>query len=67
MIKFDHLVEGVYADEYTSDDIKQKILNSYRDRHLLKETPASHPEKFNPIIPPMGWKYDPYYECWIEI
>jgi hypothetical protein len=67
MYKTLNLIEGVYADQYSSADVKAEILNAYTIRYSLKESPLTHPEKFNPLTPPEGWKYDPFYECWIEV
>jgi len=64
-MKDDLLIEGLYADDYDNSRIKDIILNSYQERY--KQTPSTHPEKFNPLDPPIGWKYDPYYECWIKL
>lgn len=66
MFKTDYLVEGLTADQYSNELIKNKILNSYQEKFTKNETPLTHPEKYNPLIPPAGWKYDPYYECWLE-
>lgn len=60
------LHEGKYADEYTSEETKEFILKKYRERYEPKITPQSHPEKFNPLSPPKNWRYDPFYELWVE-
>lgn len=66
---FDQLIEGVYADQYTADDVRSEIAEKYKDRwdpERQPKTPLSHPWLFDPLAPPKGWRYDPYYECWIE-
>lgn len=66
---FDSLTEGVYADQYTSEQIRSEISQQYRQRwdpELQPRTPDSHPWLFDPLEPPPGWHYDPYYECWIK-
>jgi hypothetical protein len=60
------LVEGVYADQYTDSQVRQQIAQSYTQRHCRAETPATHPWLFDPLTPPQGWRYDPYYELWIQ-
>jgi hypothetical protein len=64
-VKSDILVDGLYADDYKDDSIKKEILKTYQQRY--KETPATHPEKYSPLEPPQGWRYDPYYECWVKL
>lgn len=61
----DPLVEGWYADQYTDSGVKERITAEYRARHQLRETPLTHPWLFDPLAPPEGWRYDPYYECWL--
>lgn len=63
---FDNLIEGMYAHEYSNEEIKQDIKNQYRDRYSIKVTPLTNPERYDPLNPPTGWAYDPYYEIWIE-
>jgi hypothetical protein len=61
----DHLVEGMWANDYTASHTRLKIAEEYRKKFPIPiETPASHPWKFDPLNPPDNWKYDPYYELW---
>lgn len=66
---YDKLIYGAYADEYGDKDIQDNIRQTYLDRwHPDRQlrTPSTHPELFDPIDPPVGWRYDPIYECWIR-
>jgi hypothetical protein len=64
--EYDHLIEGVYAHEYQDEIIKKKITEQYIKKHSLEVTPITDPLKFDPLNPPDGWTYDPYYELWIK-
>lgn len=65
---YDPLIEGIYADQYVSQDLKDKIKQRYAESHPEPvETPETHPWKYDPLSPPQGWKYDPYYELWIRV
>ena len=64
------LTEGLYADQYPESDdprnIRAEIRRSYRARWTEPgRSPLTHPWLFDPCDPPQGWRYDPYYECWI--
>lgn len=69
----DPLIEGLYADQYAECDTggaRAQIRREYRRRWpepSQNPTPLSHPWLFDPCEPPQGWRYDPYYECWINI
>ncbi len=62
----DPLVEGWYADQYRDIAIRDRILGEYTARHIPQHTPWTHPQDYNPLTPPAGWRYDPYYEVWIK-
>jgi hypothetical protein len=63
----DQLVEGVFANDYADTTVRMTIAQEYRNRFPEPvETPVTHPWKFDPLNPPQGWRYDPYYELWIE-
>ncbi len=62
----DPLVEGWYADQYRDAQIRDRILAEYTARHTPQHTPWTHPQDYNPLTPPAGWRYDPYYEVWIK-
>ena len=67
MAEYDPLIEGIYADQYTDQKIKNSIAARYRQAHPEPvETPETHPWKYDPLNPPTGWRYDPYYEFWIK-
>lgn len=60
--------EGLYADEYSNEQVKQLITEKYNQRWAEPvETPVTHPWKFNPLKPPVGWRYDPQYEWWDKV
>jgi hypothetical protein len=63
----DSLIEGPYADQYhpqTQDQIRADYLRRWHPEHR-PVTPLTAPHLFDPCEPPAGWRYDPYYECWI--
>lgn len=62
----DSLIEGVYAHNYTDPAIQQQIRDRYIKTHTPEVTPITDPLKFDPLNPPQGWVYDPYYEFWIK-
>lgn len=63
----DRLIEGMTAEQYTSEKIKAYIREQYAHRHAKPEqTPLTHPWLFDPLNPPRGYRYDPYYEVWIN-
>lgn len=65
-ITFDPYHEGKYAHEYKDNVLREKISNEYKQRYMPDPTPITHPELYDPLNPPKGWAYDPYYECWIH-
>jgi hypothetical protein len=61
------LAEGSFADQYTDPELRKKISNRYQQRFQDPGiTPYTHPWQFDPLNPPTGWRYDPYYEMWIS-
>lgn len=65
VLNMDMLYEGLTAEQYTDPAMRAKICQDYALRWRPKPTPATHPQLFDPMTPPQGWRYDPYYECWI--
>jgi hypothetical protein len=66
-LQSDYLTDGWYATDYTNHDTRQKIAAAYKQKFQIpKEDPTTHPWKYDPLNPPGGWKYDPYYELWID-
>lgn len=55
-----------WADEYTAPEYLKYIREQYRLKHAPVKTPLTHPQDYDPINPPHGWRYDPYYECWVN-
>jgi hypothetical protein len=66
-MKFDQLIEGKHANEYTADSVKLYIAQEYIKRHTPAHNPWTHPQNYDPLVPPDGWRYDPYYEIWIKL
>jgi hypothetical protein len=63
----DPLIEGLYSDQYSDQQVRDYILSEYQKRFPPpEETPWTHPWKFNPLNPPNGWRFDPYYELWVK-
>lgn len=61
------LTEGSFADQYTDLELRKHIAERYQQRFRDPGvTPSTHPWKFDPLNPPPGWRYDPYYEIWIN-
>jgi len=60
------LTEGMYADEYRCPEFKKQITDRYKQMYFAEPTPFSNPENYDPLTPPHGWRWDPYYECWIK-
>lgn len=63
----DPLVEGWWADQYRDPAIQSRIRSEYQARYTVERTPWTHPLDFDPLKPPQGWRYDPYYECWVRL
>jgi hypothetical protein len=62
---FESYIEGVYADQYKDPALRQRIQAEYQERYKQRITPLTHPWLFDPLLPPQGWRYDPYYELWL--
>lgn len=60
------LTEGMYADDYRCPVIREQIQAAYKQSVTKKVSPLTAPEIYDPLDPPQGWRYDPYYELWIE-
>lgn len=61
----DPIQEGLYADQYADPAVRLRIRQQYTARYKPVITPATNPELYDPLDPPQGWRYDPYYEIWI--
>ena len=66
-IKYDPIPEGPWADEIQDPILRTQIQIAYRQKYCAEPTPFTHPERYDPLQPPEGWRYDPYYECWIQL
>jgi hypothetical protein len=62
-----HLTEGIYADQYTNSQLQQQIRDRYISVHTPKKNPLTNPLDYDPLAPPEGWRYDPFYEIWLNI
>ena len=61
------IYDGPMAHEYTDPRALSYIEQRYREVHPFPEqNPFTHPWLFNPVNPPQGFAWDPYYECWIR-
>lgn len=65
--QFDRLIEGLYADQYQSPETRAYIRAQYKKLHEPEVTPWTNPELYDPCEPPQGWRWDPYYEMWIQL
>jgi hypothetical protein len=61
------LAEGKWADEYRCPVIREQIQAAYTQSVTKTVSPLSDPEQYDPLDPPQGWRYDPYYELWIKL
>lgn len=64
---YDRLIEGVYAHQYEDLEVRKEIQEKYKERWTLVINPSTKPELYDPLNPPKGWIYDPYYELWIQV
>ena len=60
-MNYDTLYEGLTAEQYTDPGSRTKIARDYEARWRPRVTPATNPALFDPLAPPQGWRYDPYY------
>jgi hypothetical protein len=65
--EFDPLIEGVHAHQYNNEDVRQRITQAYKAKYMPSKTPLTNPELYDPMNPPEGWAWDPYYELWLKI
>lgn len=63
--RFDPLIEGQMAHEIQNNELRQQVGCRYNELYRPESTPHTHPENYDPLDPPAGWAYDPYYEIWI--
>ena len=63
--EFDPLIEGPMAHEIADENLRQHIQQRYDELYNKAPNPHTHPELYNPLVPPQGWAWDPHYECWI--
>lgn len=64
--EFDRIIEGQLAHEIKDEGLRAEIVENYNKRYRPAMTPYTHPENYDPLNPPNGWAYDPYYEHWIQ-
>jgi len=61
-----HLSENWSAEQYQDPERRQYILQRYQEIHRRLPTPLTEPLLFDPLNPPQGWRWDPYYELWYQ-
>lgn len=66
-VPIDKLVEGVMAHEYSDPKIREEIKEQYLKANTKEVNPWTDPLEYDPLNPPTGWVYDPYYEIWIKL
>ena len=65
--EFDPIIEGKLAHTYSDVLVRIQIMEKYQKIYPLPvKTPATHPWLFDPLEPPQGWAWDPYYELWLK-
>jgi hypothetical protein len=62
----DTISEGLMAHEYQDSQRRAAIRDRYLELYRPQVTPLTDPLKFDPLDPPQGWAWDPYYECWLK-
>jgi hypothetical protein len=62
-----NLLETLWADQYTDPQLRSQITERYLEIHTPRVTPLTQPLQFDPLNPPQGWRWDPYYELWVEL
>ncbi len=65
--RYETITEGPMAHDYTNASVRKEIYEAYNKRYKISVTPLTHPEHYDPLDPPLGWAYDPYYEIWIQL
>ena len=60
------LIEGRMADQYGCPFLRERIAQAYRLKFDQPDTPITAPALFDPLNPPAGWSWDPYYEIWLS-
>ena len=62
--EYDPVYEGPMAHEYTDPEAREEITRRYKEHYNKPITPWVNPDKFDPLNPPEGWTFDPYYFIW---
>ena len=63
--EFDPITEGHMAHEYVDIKEREEITHRYNEYYHNPATPLVNPERFDPLNPPKGWAWDPYYHIWL--
>lgn len=63
----DGIVEGPMAHEYHDTIVRENIRAKYYDHHAKMKSPLTDPLEYDPLNPPAGWAWDPYYEIWVRL
>lgn len=65
--EFDSMPESIMAHDIQDQSLRSQIQSRYNELYRSEPTPFTHPQNFDPLTPPPGYAYDPYYECWIAL
>lgn len=65
--EIDPMPEGPMAHEISDKNLRQLITENYNKMYKPAKTPYTHPQNYDPLNPPKGWAFDPYYEIWIQL
>jgi hypothetical protein len=63
---FDAMPEEVMAHNVRDPELRAQITARYNELFRPEPSPYTHPELYDPLNPPQGWAWDPFYECWLE-
>ena len=57
----------LWADQVQDTDQRRAIQDRYRRLYQKSPTPLTHPEMFDPLDPPPGYRYDHLYDWWLAV
>ena len=63
----DGIVEGPMAHTYQDSVVRERITKKYLECHTKISNPLTDPLNYDPLNPPPGWAWDPYYEVWVRL
>lgn len=56
-----------WADLVDDPVQRQAIRQRYHELYRPTPTPLTHPEMFDPLDPPPGYRYDHLYDWWLVV